>query len=200
MEAPSLAQGKKNAAGLGAHIAFADESGFQLIPSVRRTWGPRGQTPIIHYLYKHDRISAISALTVSPRRRRLGLYFQLHRKNIRRPEVCEFLRHLLKHLRGHVFVILDNGRPHAGAEIQKLCHRFPRLHLEYFPAYAPELNPDEGIWSQAKHVLANGKPEKLDELALVLTKTLLRLKDSPAKLRWCVHQSDLPPFLGEILH
>jgi len=195
LETPSLGQGKKNAARLGAHIAFADESGFQLIPSVRRTWSPRGQTPIIRYLYKHDRISAISAVTVSPGRQRLGLYFQLHQKNIRRPEVCQFLRHLLKHLRGHVIVILDNGRPHSGEDIRKLCKKIPRLHLEYFPAYAPELNPDEGIWSQAKHALANGRPEKLDALSVVLTKTLLHLKNSPAKLRWCIHQSDLPPFL-----
>jgi transposase len=195
MAAAHLAHGKKNAERLGAHIAFADESGFQLIPSVRRTWGPRGQTPIVQYLYKHDRISAISAVTVSPSRRRLGLYFQLHRQNIKRPEVCQFLRHLLKHLRGHVIVILDNGRPHYGEDIQKICQRFPRLHLEYFPAYAPELNPDEGIWSQAKHLLANGRPERIDDLADVLTKTLRRLKNSPSKLRWCIHQSDLPPFL-----
>ena len=76
METAGLAAHKKNAARLGAHIAFIDESGYLLIPPVRRTWGPRGQTPIIRYSYKHDKISAISAVTVtafrSPKTTRTG--------------------------------------------------------------------------------------------------------------------------------
>ena len=133
---------------LGAHLAFVDESGYLLIPPVRRTWGPRGVTPIIRYCYKHYKISAISAVTVSPTRRRLGLYCPFHRKNIQQAEVCRFLRHVLRHLRGPVIVIWGYGKPHKDESIRELCRRFPRLHLERFPAYAPELNPDEGVWSQ----------------------------------------------------
>jgi transposase len=40
----------------------------------------------------------------------------------------------------------------------------PRLHLEHFPSYAPELNPDEGVWSLAKRELANSCPNQVDEL------------------------------------
>jgi len=196
VEAAGLAAHKKNAARLGAHLAFVDESGYLLIPPVRRTWGPRGQTPCIRYSYKHDKISAISAVTVSPTRRRLGLYCQFHRKNIQQAEVCQFLRHLLRHLRGPVIVIWDNGKPHKGEPIRELCRRFPRLHLERFPAYAPELNPDEGIWNQMDNALANGRPDNLDELSAALKKTLGHLRRSQSKLRWCVHQSELPPFLS----
>ena len=57
METKRLAQGKKNAARLAAHLIFVDESGFLLIPSVRKTWSPVGQTPILHHRYRHDRIS-----------------------------------------------------------------------------------------------------------------------------------------------
>ena len=165
------------------------------IPPVRRTWGPRGQTPRIRYSYKHDKVSAVSAVTVSPTRRRLGLYCQLHRKNIQQAEVCQFLRHLLRHLRGHVIVVWDNGKPHKGEPIRDLCRRFPRLHLERFPAYAPELHPDEGVWNQMDNALANGRPDDLDELSAALNKTLRHLRRSQFKLRWCVHQSELPPFL-----
>jgi transposase len=195
VEATGLAAHKKNAARLGAHIAFIDESGFLLIPPVRRTWGPCGQTPRTKYSYKHDRISAISALTVSPQRRRIGLYFQLHRKNIQQSEVCQFLRYLLKHLRGHLIVVWDNGRPHKGEPLRKLCRRYPRLHLERFPAYAPELNPDEGVWCQADDVLANGRPDHLNLLSVALSRTLRNLRRSQRKLRWCIHQADLPLFL-----
>ena len=58
-------------------MVFLDESGFMLTPTVRRTFAPRGQTPLIKSWDRHDRISAISAVTVSPKRRRLGLYFHL---------------------------------------------------------------------------------------------------------------------------
>lgn len=189
-----MAPDKKNAIRLGAHIAFIDESGFLLIPPVRKTWGPRGQTPIVRHLQKHDRISIISALTISPRRIRFGLYYSLHEKNIHRAEVCQFLRHFLKHLRGSVIVLWDNALIHKGEPIRTLCSRYQRLHLEPLPPYAPELNPDEGVWAQAKYSLANGRPDTIDELWFQLIDSLENLKASQRNLRACLHQSDLPFF------
>src|SRR5713226_4494540 len=56
-----LAADKKNATRLGAHIVFADESGFQLIPNVVQTWAPQGQTPIHrHRQGRRDKTSVIS--------------------------------------------------------------------------------------------------------------------------------------------
>lgn len=143
----------------------------------------------------HKRISVISALSVSPKRKCLGLYYRLQDKNIQQAEVVDFLRHLLKHLRGPVIVLWDNARIHKGDTLREACHRFKRLHLEALPPYAPELNPDEGVWSQTKNTLANGRPDTVDELWLHLVATLENLKSSQCKLRACVHQSDLPPFL-----
>ena len=195
MEAKKVATDKKRATRLGAHIVFVDESGFMLIPPVRKTWAPRGRTPIHRHHQRHDRISVISGISVSPKRKRVGLYFKLHPKNIRHPAVCEFLRHLLKHLRGHVMVLWDNGSVHKGEPIRELCKRFPRLHLERFPAYAPELNPDEGVWSSAKNTLANGRPDDIDKLWEHLVDTLSDFAQSQRSLRACIHESDLPPFL-----
>ncbi len=96
---------------------------------------------------------------MSPRRRRCGLYFLLSPKNIQHPEVCAFLRNLLRHLRGPVIVIWDNGTIHGGEAIRELQTRYPRLHLYRFPGYAPELNPDEGVWQLTKRTLANGRPD-----------------------------------------
>ena len=82
---------------------FLDECGFLLIPNVRRTWAPRGHTPIIRHRYRRDKVSAISAVTVSARRRRCGLYIHFHPgSNITHVEVAVFLRALLRQLRGHV--------------------------------------------------------------------------------------------------
>lgn len=165
------------------------------MPTVRKTWAPRGHTPIYRHWYRHDRISAISGISVSPTRRRLGLYCLLYDTNIHREEVIQFLRHLLRHLRGHVMVLLDNGPVHRGQPLADLCRRIPRLHLEPFPSYAPEINPDEGVWSYLKGALSNGRPDTLGELMDDLTRELHRLAHSQRLLRGCIEQSDLPPFL-----
>jgi transposase len=120
----------------------------------------------VRHRYRRDKVSAISAVTVSPERRRFGLYLHLHPgENISTVEVAIFLRALLRHLRGHVIVLLDGGSIHKGPEVQALTARCSRLHLEWFPGYAPELNPDEWVWAHLKAKLANGHPNTLDDLS-----------------------------------
>ena len=192
-----MAAGKKNAARLGAHLVFADESGFLLAPLVARTWAPQGCTPLQrHRQGRRDKISVISGISVSPQRQHLGLYYLLYFDNIGQEEVCRFLRELLRHLHGSVIVLLDNSSTHHGGPLAKLLRRHPRLHIEHFPAYAPELNPDEGVWSLAKRELANGCPLDVDELMHDIIASINGLRTSPEKLRGCILQSDLPNFLS----
>lgn len=165
-----------------------------MIPNVRKTWAPRGCTPVVRHGYRHDRISAISALSVSPRRGRVGLYYLLRPRNLTAVDVCEFLRTLLRHLRGPVIVVWDQGSIHRGPWIRSLLTRNRRLHLEALPAYAPELNPDEGVWAHAKTTLANGRPPDLRELDLAVRGALRSLRRSPRKLRGCILQTGLSLF------
>lgn len=191
-----MAADKKKAARLGAHIVFADESGFQLIPNVVQSWAPQGQTPIVrHRQGKREKISVISGISLSPKRHRLSLYYLLFLDNIGQEEVCIFLRELLRHLRGPVIVLVDNSSTHQGVPLQNLLDQNPRLHLEHFPAYAPELNPDEGVWALAKRALANSGPDNVDELMDDIIRSINDIRISPTKLRGCILQSDLPPFL-----
>ena len=190
-----MASDKKGAADLGAYLVFLDESGFMLMGTVVRTWGPRGQTPVIRYRYRHDKASVISGVSVSPRRHCVGLYYQVHAKNIQHAEVCEFLRQLLRHLPGVIMVLWDNGGIHKGEPIREFLKEHPRLRVEYFPGYAPELNPDEGVWSQAKKALANGRPDTVEELREYILAELGALSHSPGHLRACIHESELPAFL-----
>ncbi len=185
---------KKNAARMGAHLVFIDESGFLLLPSVRKTWAPRGQTPILRHKTRRDKISVISGVSVSPRRRHLNLYFELFPTNIGHVEACMFLDQLLKHLRGPVVAVWDNASIHKGDPIREMCRRHSRLHLELFPSYAPELNPDEGVWKLAKEELANGRPDSIEDLAVPLLSALERIAASQSLLRSCIHHSDLPFF------
>jgi transposase len=144
---------------------FLDECGFLLIPNVRRTWAPRGHTPIIRHRYRRDKVSAISAVTMSARRHRCRLYIHFYPgSNITHVEVAVFLRALLRPLRGQVIVLWDGGSIHKGPDVRALLARCPRLHVERFPGYAPDLNPDEFVWTHFKATLANGRPDNLDEL------------------------------------
>jgi transposase len=79
--------------------------------------------------------------------------------------------------------------------VQELLARTIRLHLEPFPPYAPELNPDEGVWNHLKSSLANGRPDSKEELMDVLSAEICGLATSQRLLRGCIQQSDLPPFL-----
>jgi transposase len=196
LEAERLAAGKKNAARLGAHLIFADESGRLLAPLVVKTGAPEGQTPIHrHRQGRRDKISVISGISLSPKRHHLSLYYLLFFDNIAQEEVCLFLRELLRQLRGPLIVLLDNSSTHQGEPLRKLLARHPRLKIEHFPSYAPELNPDEGVWSLAKRKLANSCPKNVDELMEDIIRSINGIRNSPAKLRGCILQSELPPFL-----
>lgn len=195
MEAVPVDRHQKKVQQLKAHLAFLDESGFLLIPNVRRTWAPRGQTPIIWHRYRHDRISAISAVTVSFRRQRIGLYFHLHRENISQSEVVLFLRYLLRQIPGPIVLLWDGGSIHTGEQIQAFVHTHSRLHVERFPAYAPDLNPDERVWNHCKAALANGRPDNLDELMATLERLSRKARRRPSLLRSFVTGSALPHFL-----
>jgi transposase len=162
-----------------------------LTPTVARTWAPRGRTPCLHHSQRHDRVSVISGISVSPTRRRVGLYYQWHHHNIRDLQAVGFLRHLLRHLRGPVVVVWDRLGVHRAQLVHRLCRRVPRLHLEFLPAYAPELNPDEGVWRLTKRHLANHCPADRFDLALDVICELEALRRSPDRLWSCITHSGL---------
>ena len=171
---------------------FLDESGFLLIPTRSRTWGPRGETPLVRFNYRHDRISALAALSVSVKRTHLGLYARFQQENFKAVDVSRFLRTLLRHLRGHVILLLDSAKIHKGPEMARLTRRYPRLHIEWFPTYAPELNPVEFIWRDFKRRSANRVLRDKQDIRLNLHGNARRVRRSHDKLRSFVLAADLP--------
>jgi transposase len=141
-------------------VVCLDESGFMLQPTVRRTWAPRGETPVLDCWDRHDRLSVISAITVSPRRKRLGLYFDIFDHNIVTDDFETFVASLLQRLGRPIILVMDRWPVHrSGAG--RLQERFGRrVCVEWLPAYAPELNPDEQVWNHTKYTdLANFIPD-----------------------------------------
>jgi putative transposase len=164
-------------------------------PLVRRTLAPRGKTPILKTKASHrERVSATAALTISPRRRRLGLYWCTYPRNFVNAErSATFLRELLRHLRRHVIVVWDGGPMHKGEAIRDVLRRFPRLSLERLPPYAPELNPVEYLWNHLKYgQLANFIPDDVLQLDKVVKHHIVQARQSSARLHSFWKSSDLP--------
>ena len=136
-----------------------------LQPVRRRTWAPRGKTPIQYSWDRHDRLSVISGITVSPIRQRLGIYFRIHKQNIHYEQVMQFLTLIHRHLGRKFIIVLDRYSVHRKA-IRLLRDKHPDwIDVEWLPAYAPELNPVEQIWNHSKYSdLANFIPEDIEEL------------------------------------
>lgn len=172
-----------------------DESGFFLNPLVRRTWAPRGQTPVLEGWGRHrDKVSAIAAISVSPVQKRLGLYFATDPEQYLNNEgVADFLRDLLRQLRGRVIVVWDGGSNHKGEPIRDLLRRYPRLRLERLPSDAPELNPVEALWGYLKYSrMANFVPEDVYHLDDTVTEHLIDTKLEPGVLEAIWRGSKLP--------
>lgn len=177
-----------------AHLVFLDESGYMLTPTVRRTWAPRGQTPILDCWDRRDRLSAISCLTVSPKTSRLNLYFQLLPDNVHGENVVAFLRELKARLGGPLTVLWDRGSVHIkSGVVRAYLARHPEIVAEDLPAYAPELNPDELVWNWSKYGrLANLAANDTDELAEQVIDELVYLKEHPELLASFVRKTELP--------
>jgi len=162
---------------------------------VKRSWAKVGQTPVLDVDGGHrDKVSVIAGVSVSPAARRLGLYFATEPDGFFTAEkVVEFLRDLLRHLRGTVVVVWDHGSNHKGPVIRKFLSKNRRLTLEMLPPWAPELNPVEPIWSWLKGgELANYAPGDTQELDGEVVDRLIGLKFDPELLRALWGRSELP--------
>ncbi len=161
-----------------------------LQPLVRRTWAPRGQTPVMYCWDRHDRLSVIAALTLAPRLRRIGLYFAVHRQNITAEEVEAFLHDVQRHLRRPVTVIWDRWSAHRKAA--KAFAPDGRFEIEWLPPYAPDLNPVEHVWGHTKYGdLANFIPDDLLALEWELKWSMLNTQTTPNLLRSFFHAAKL---------
>jgi transposase len=176
-------------------MVFLDESCSQLMPLVRRSLAPRGQPAILYHSKKfRDKVSLLGALTISPLRARVGFYCStvpLHSYDDH--SVAWFLRQLLRHQRGKILLLWDRSPIHRGSEVQALLDAHPRLQIEPFPAYAPELNPVEGIWSYLKYSkLANHTAQDVVKLERLIRRELRLLERDQKLLKNICLGSDLP--------
>ncbi len=151
-----------------------------LQPLVRRTWAPRGETPIHRSWGRHDRLSVITALTVSPRRRRLGLYFEVLDHNLHTEDAEAFVHQLRRQLGRKLLLVWDRLNVHRSA-----AKSFDEesIVVEWLPPYAPDINPVEDVWNYSKRAhLANYLPKDVLDLNCAVAVSLGLLKRQQALL------------------
>jgi transposase len=179
----------------GAHVAFLDESGFLLAPLVRRTLAPRGKRVVMRCSAEHDRVSAISCVTLSPQARHVGLYFGVWMNhNVHGEDVVEFLEYLTHQARGEWTVVWDRGKIHRKSKVVKAwLAEHPNVVVEDFPGYDPQSNPDELVWGWAKYgKLCNLCPADVEDLFHHVRDTLEELKHRSSLLASFVMHTGVP--------
>src|SRR5713101_7133104 len=148
-----LASSKKNARRQRAWLVFEDESGVSQQPVVRRTWAPRGQTPILtHTRATWRRLSVAGALAFRWDARRTRFYFQTRPGSYTDLALIGFVRQLKRHFRGRrVWLLWDGLGAHKSRAMRAYVDRQRAwLTVEPLPGYAPELNPVEQVWGNVK--------------------------------------------------
>jgi len=191
-----MASHQKKARRQGAYLAIIDESGLLMAPLVRRTWAVRGRTPVLIQRSGHrEKVSAAAALWLSPRRNRLGLFFQtLVKGYYSNDSSAAFLEKLVHRLPGPVIAVWDASTMHKGDPIEELLQRLgPRLRIERLPPYAPQLSPVEPLWSWLKYSrLNNFAPQDAYQLDEAVTTELSAIRNDQHLLKGFFHASQLP--------
>ena len=179
-----------------AHLVFTDESGLLLLPLVRRTLAPCGQTPVLRHRARHrDKVSVAAALTLSPIRSHVSLYHQTYPNlYVNSDAYATFLRQaLMQHVGGPVVLVHDQGSMHKGDPLRALLADFPRLEVHPLPPYAPELNPVEHLWNFEKDKeLSNFVPHAVAQLNQEIGLRLEHVRHDQQRLRSFYAATPLP--------
>lgn len=150
------------------------------MPGLGRTYAPRGQRPVLHPFLTRDHLSVISGVTLGGQ-----LYTHTSDRALNSLDAALFLQHLLEVFGCPLLVFWDGSPIHRG-EVDKFIARVGAQQslVVRLPAYAPDLNPDEGVWNHLKHVeLRNDLCLNLRQLRFHLHRAIMRLRTKPALIR-----------------
>src|SRR5215468_242917 len=148
---PSIAVDAKR---VGAEIDFWDESGFRADALQGRTWGVKGQTPVVEMPGKRQSISAASAVNSKG-----GFWFATYVGGMSAELFVAMLKLIMQRRRKPLFLILDSLPAHkAKVVLDYVEGTGGKLKLIFLPGYAPELNPDELVWSHMKRTGTAKRP------------------------------------------
>ena len=174
---PALARHAKQTK---AEISFWDESGFRADAVLGTTWGAKGQTPVVQVPDQRQGISAASAISSKG-----AFWFATYAGTLTGPLFVDLLRRMMRGRRKPLHLILDGLPAHKALAVKEYVAGLDgKLTLHYLPGYAPDLNPDELVWSHAKRTDNARRPlQKGERLADRITAQLAAMARRPALVR-----------------
>lgn len=141
----------------------------------------------------HKKVSAIAALCVAPPRHQVKLYFRLYAgRDIDTRLAIDFLQNLNQELKAKCCLLWDRLNAHRAKKTTAYLQTAPQLRTFFLPAYAPELNPVEYVWSHCKmNPLANLAVHEVTDLAVVARRSARSLQRESELLRSFIRHSPL---------
>lgn len=129
-----------------AEIYWGDEMGLRSDHVCGRSYGRRGETPVIPGTGQRFGCNMVSAITNRGR-----LYFMIFKRRFRAEVLMEFLRRLVRQVPRYIFLIIDQHPVHVAAKVKKWFKKNEkRIQVFYLPSYSPDLNPDEKLNQDVK--------------------------------------------------
>jgi hypothetical protein len=189
-----VAVSKKKARSRHAWLIFQDESGVTQRPSIRRTWAPRGQTPVLIHPFNWKKMSLCAGIAYRWDGKRSRLYFQSKPDNYDVDSLQAFIMHLKRHLRGAKAILIWDGLPAHKSRAMKdwLNTQRPWLDVALLPGYSPDLNPVEGLWNNIKgQELANRCCDDLGEIAVAVNQGIDRVRGARQLMFGFLHEAEL---------
>lgn len=168
-----------------ATLFWGDETGMRSDHQAGRSWGRRGQTPVVPGTGKRFRCNMISAIT-----NRGKMAFMVFDGQFRAPVFVTFLRRLIRHSKRKAFLIIDGHSVHISASVKRWADRHSgKIRLFFLPGYSPELNPDELLNQDVKtNAVGRQRPRDKVELVRNVRHFLRSTQRRPAKVRNYFHE------------
>jgi transposase len=174
---------------------MADEAGFMMNPSVKKSWAPEGQTPVVPYRNRRQKkVSVLGAVALHPATGCIDLLCDFHPDSyVRGEQAAAFLHRVLaEYPTGPIDLVWDNLQAHKAPIVKEVVAEHPRLALHYLPPYAPDLNAIEPVWCLTKyHRMANHTICELEKLHAEAARHLQAVGQDQGLLHSCFKSAGL---------
>ncbi len=162
-----------------ATILFEDEAGVHEDGPLDRTWGEKGKRPVVKVTGLRRKTNVLSV--ISPRGR---LWFRCYNARLNAERFIDFLKALLHDFTKPIDLILDRHPAHGAASVRRFVHEHRRrLRLHFLPSYAPDLNPDEHVWTYLKGLFRRDPIEQGEDLSKAVYNTMHAIRKDTALVK-----------------
>jgi transposase len=170
----------RNARASGGEVFFWDESGFRADTVHGKTWGVKGETPVVERPGQRQSISAASAVNA-----RGAFWYCTYQGGLNAELFVALLRKMMRHRRKPVHLVVDGLAAHKTVLVKAyIASTNGMLTLHFLPGYAPDLNPDELVWSHMKRTGVARTPLRAgDKLSEKIEAQLAIIKRAPELVR-----------------